>query len=191
MNDTPMPEEEGFLRRWSRLKAHPAPAPFAAPRTPDAVAQSATSPDVSPALAPALTPAAQAARPDVVPPAPTFDDVALLTPQSDFSAFVARGVDPAVRRLALKKLFADPNFAVMDGLDIYIDDYTKPSPLTGAMLASLRHAPGVLAHLFGESDASRTATEDGATDPAPASDAAPVSHDDMPPGPGHSPQGNA
>jgi hypothetical protein len=28
----------------------------------------------------------------------------------------------------------------MDGLDVYIDDYTKPSPVTEAMLASLQHA---------------------------------------------------
>jgi hypothetical protein len=28
----------------------------------------------------------------------------------------------------------------MDGLDVYIDDYTKPSPVSEAMLASLGHA---------------------------------------------------
>ncbi|HEX8477639.1 MAG TPA: DUF3306 domain-containing protein, partial [Telluria sp.] len=70
---------------------------------------------------------------------------------------------------ALKKLFADPNFAVMDGLDIYIDDYTKPSPLTGAMLATLRHAPGVLARLLGDSAAPGAvpAAEPAAPDPSP------------------------
>ena len=30
----------------------------------------------------------------------------------------------------MKKLFADPHFNVMDGLDIYIDDYSIPSPLS-------------------------------------------------------------
>jgi hypothetical protein len=72
-----------------------------------------------------------------------MDDVAQLTSESDFSAFVARGVDAAVRRTALKKLFADPHFNAMDGLDVYIDDYTKPSPVTEAMLASLEHAKRV------------------------------------------------
>ena len=72
-----------------------------------------------------------------------MDDVAQLTSDSDFSAFVARGVDAAVRRTALKKLFADPHFNAMDGLDVYIDDYTKPSPVTEAMLASLEHAKQV------------------------------------------------
>jgi len=159
MNDTP---HEGFLRRWARLKAHPEPAPAAAPR-----------PVAAPAP-PAMTPA-----PVPEQPALTFDDVARLTPQSDFSAFVAHGVDPAVRRLALKKLFADPNFAVMDGLDIYIDDYTRPSPLTGAMLATLRHAPGVLARLLGDSAAPGQEAPPG--DMPAAGDA----------GPDPSPQGNA
>ena len=29
----------------------------------------------------------------------------------------------------MKKLFADPHFNVMDGLDIYVGDYTQPDPL--------------------------------------------------------------
>jgi hypothetical protein len=73
-----------------------------------------------------------------------MDDVARLTHDSDFSAFVARGVDAAVRRTALKTLFADPHFNTMDGLDVYIGDYTTPSPMSEAMLASLAHAQQVL-----------------------------------------------
>ena len=63
-------------------------------------------------------------------PPPTLDDVAVLKPDSDFSAFVRRDVAPAVKNAAMKKLFADPHFNVMDGLDIYIDDYSIPSPLS-------------------------------------------------------------
>jgi len=66
--------------------------------------------------------------------------VAQLTSESDFSAFVARGVDQAVRRSALKKLFADPHFNVMDKLDMYMDDYNVPSPMPEGMLASLKHS---------------------------------------------------
>ncbi|HEU5295112.1 MAG TPA: DUF3306 domain-containing protein, partial [Burkholderiaceae bacterium] len=70
------------------------------------------------------------------PPAPlTMDDVAGLTRDSDFSRFVAPGVDGDVKNAALKKLFGDPRFNVMDGLDVYIDDYSKPDPLP---LASIR-----------------------------------------------------
>ena len=97
------------------------------------------------------------------PHLPTMDDVATLTPDSDFSGFVARGVDQAVRRSALKKLFADPHFNTMDGLDIYIDDYTKPSPLSETMLASLRHA----ARLFERVADAETDAEIDADAPAP------------------------
>jgi hypothetical protein len=37
----------------------------------------------------------------------------------------------------VKKLFTDPHFNLMDGLDIYIDDYTKPDPIPAAMLREL------------------------------------------------------
>lgn len=119
--------DEGFLRRWARRKTEvrTGAAPLPEPPAPPAV----------PALADAATPAV---------PLPTMDDVARLTRDSDFSAFVARGVDAAVRRTALKTLFADPHFNTMDGLDVYIGDYTTPSPMSEAMLASLAHAKQVL-----------------------------------------------
>jgi hypothetical protein len=84
-----------------------------------------------------------AGEPGPARPLPTMDDVAALEPGADISAFVSRGVDQAVRRGALKKLFADPHFNAMDRLDVYIDDYTKPSPVSEAMLASLNHAKSV------------------------------------------------
>ena len=52
---------------------------------------------------------------------------------------------PALRRAALQKLFSDPHFNVMDGLDTYIDDYSQPNPLPPAMLAGLRQAQNILA----------------------------------------------
>ncbi|HEY8608047.1 MAG TPA: DUF3306 domain-containing protein [Noviherbaspirillum sp.] len=73
-------------------------------------------------------------------PAPGMQDVRRLRFDSDFSRFVAKGVDPGVRRAALKTLFSDPHFHAMDGLDIYIDDYTRPSPVSPEMLAALAHA---------------------------------------------------
>jgi hypothetical protein len=141
MDDGTMTKEivadEGFLRRWARRKseARPAPAPLPA----DVVVAPPAASDPAP-----------------VPP-PTMDDVARLTGDSDFSAFVARGVDAAVRRTALKKLFADPHFNTMDRLDVYIDDYTKPSPVSEAMLASLAHAKQALRRAVDAID-----TDDGA-----------------------------
>ncbi|HCE07928.1 MAG TPA: DUF3306 domain-containing protein [Oxalobacteraceae bacterium] len=75
---------------------------------------------------------------------PTLDDVAALMPESDYSPFVVRGVDQTVQRSALKKLFSDPHFNVMDGLDTYIDDYHKFEPIPPEMLALLNHAQDLL-----------------------------------------------
>jgi hypothetical protein len=50
---------------------------------------------------------------------------------------MARGVAPDVKNAAVKKLFADPHFNVMDRLDIYIDDYSQPDPLPMAMLRQM------------------------------------------------------
>ena len=40
----------------------------------------------------------------------------------------------------MKKLFADPHFNVMDGLDIYIDDYSKSDPIPESMLRQMASA---------------------------------------------------
>ena len=69
-----------------------------------------------------------------MPPLPTLEDVALLSRDSDFSRFVLPGVDDTVKNAAMKKLFSDPHFNVMDGLDTYIDDYGIPDPIPEAML---------------------------------------------------------
>src|SRR5207253_4334127 len=63
-----------------------------------------------------------------------------LTFESDFKAFMHSKVEEGVKRAALKKLFADPRFNVMDGLDTYIDDYSKADPIPEEMLARLTHA---------------------------------------------------
>lgn len=124
--------EEGFLRRWARVKATGGEAVAEVPPRPAA-----------PVAVP--TPAPHSAEPAAASQNPlTLDDAAQLTSTSDFSAFVSQGVDQDVRRLALKKLFADPHFNVMDRLDMYMDDYNKPSPVSAAMLAGLQHARSAL-----------------------------------------------
>jgi hypothetical protein len=76
---------------------------------------------------------------------PVLPPIEELTPESDFSGFMHPKVDPALRRAALQKLFSDPHFNVMDGLDTYIDDYSQPNPIPPAMLAGLRQAQNILA----------------------------------------------
>lgn len=77
-------------------------------------------------------------------PAPTQEDVEKLTHESDYSAFMADGVDESVKRSAMKKLFSNPHFNIMDGLDVYIEDYSKFEPISPALLASLSHAKALL-----------------------------------------------
>ena len=119
--------EEGFLSRWSRRKAAQAP--------------SEPAPQGVPAPSP-LAPAPQAEGAAVPPtptepssPPPTLEDVKRLTPSiSDFSRFVAPDVDESVKRAALKTLFSDPHFNRMDGLDVYIEDYTQFTPVPTSVL---------------------------------------------------------
>ncbi|KWR90116.1 DUF3306 domain-containing protein [Cupriavidus sp. IDO] len=179
--------DSSFLSRWSRRKAAvregnpvpPEPAPEtetvpAAPASPVAVQQ----------------PVAER------PPAPTLADVALLQPGDNISRFVASGVDETVKRAALKTLFADPHFNVMDGLDTYIDDYSKPDPIPPDVLRQLRQSetlglfdpieeeeavPAVQLAEAAESDNHQPAT--GEPQPEPASPERSGNPAEDPPGP--------
>ena len=138
---------ESFWQRWSRLKAAPEAPAHAVPTAGAPRAEAETETETETETAPAT-------------PLPTLADAAMLDADSDYSAFVARGVDADVRRLAMKKLFADPHFKCIDGLDIYMGDYNLASPVSLAMLASLSHARSVFARI------------DELLDPAAAAEAA-------------------
>jgi hypothetical protein len=136
--------ERGFLSRWSQRKAlvregaavePEAPRPLAA-ALPEALPVPAPAAEQPPQPLPADEPATLP-PPPAPPPALTLDDVAQLARDSNYAPFVARSVDPAVKNAALKKLFTDPQFNVMDGLDTYIDDYNKPDPLPAGMLRQM------------------------------------------------------
>jgi len=70
-------------------------------------------------------------------PAPSMADVQSLTKDSDYTQFMAKEVAPEVKNAAMKKLFADPHFNVMDRMDIYIDDYGQSDPIPPAMLRQM------------------------------------------------------
>ena len=156
--------DSNFFSRWSRRKVEvregasvsaPAPAPAPPPAPQATVVADPTQP----------APPAQSASPaSTAPPAPTLADVDALTTQSDYTRFVARDVAPEVKQAALKKLFTDPHFNVMDGLDTYIDDYGKPDPLPPGMLRKMMQS-----QLLGLFDHEKKAEPPG--DPVVASDA--------------------
>lgn len=120
MNDsdkktTETPEE--FLSRWSRRKQQ--------------VREEQAAPPV------AVTPATQDKPPELPP-------VEGLNMESDFRGFLNPKVDESLRRAALKKLFHEPHFNVMDGLDTYIDDYSISDPIPDEMLKQLKHAQDII-----------------------------------------------
>jgi hypothetical protein len=121
---------EDFFTRWSKKKTD------AADVTPAAAGENSDASSRDRVL--------EVTRDDVPQPLPTQQDVEKLTRDSDYSVFMAQGVDESVRRSAMKKLFSDPHFNIMDGLDVYIEDFTKFEPITPAMLASLSHAKNLL-----------------------------------------------
>lgn len=128
---------DGFLGRWARrkndaLQGKPLdePAPVVPPRVPVAVSNAAVVQD-----APLEAEAASEPEREL-----SLDDARQLTKDSDFKPFMASNVGPDVRNAAMKKLFADPHFNVMDGLDIYIDDYSISEPIPEAMLRQMTGA---------------------------------------------------
>ena len=154
---------DNFLSRWSRRKieargaeeeAKPAgPSEACAPAVPPSGAGDA-------AMAPIATGA----------PLPPIEELRGL--ESEYRDFLRPEVDASLRRTALKKLFQDPHFNIMDGLDTYIDDYTNADPIPEAMLRGLNQAQGLL---FDREDEQGTGEEqpaavDGANRPPPVID---------------------
>jgi hypothetical protein len=147
-------EHDGFLSRWARRKEQV--------RRGEAPAETAPPPPVPvPPVAPVPPTAAAAAAPDpAAPPPPTLEDVAALTRDADFSRFVAPGVGDDVKRAAMKKLFSDPHFNIMDGLDTYIEDYNTPDPLPASWLRRMAQSKAL--GLFDDEEALPQASPDGA-----------------------------
>jgi len=107
---------EGVLTRWSRRKAEARsgkPASDEAFQAPlETIGTAAREVEQAPA-----TPACEAV--------PDLPDIEKLDLTSDFTAFLRDGVDPLLRRAALRRLWTlDPVFAWQDGLVEYGEDFT-------------------------------------------------------------------
>jgi hypothetical protein len=166
---------DSFLTRWSRRKvAARVGKPLDEPARPPGSTGGADVPQVGQRSAGSeadkgvderragADPPAQPenARPEL----PSID--ALRGLESEYREFLRSDVDDGTRRAALKKLFADPHFNRMDGLDVYIDDYSQPDPIPAAMLRTLSHAKDLL---FGAEE--KTAREAPTGEPAGDGDA--------------------
>lgn len=162
--------DSSFLSRWSRRKAAVREG-VAVPAEPLPPAEASPLP-----VPPQAATGVPEAGPEV--PLPTLADVTALRPGDNIARFVARGVDESVKRAALKTLFADPHFNVMDGLDTYIDDYGKPDPIPPGILRQLRQAESL--GLFEPTDEERAAAQAAAAAAQPDAQVA-AQPDDVPP----------
>jgi Protein of unknown function (DUF3306) len=143
---------DGFLSRWTRLKGQADKQSAPTEESKDIVASPKS--DVTEKI-------------DTIPPASLEDVEKIDRFAPDFSAFMKPDVDPVVQQAALKKMFTDPHFNTMDGLDIYIDDYSKPDPLSAGMLK--RMVQSEMLNLF-----SKTSEESAVVKQQTGSDTPPI-----------------
>ena len=123
----PVQAAEGLsLSRWSRLKRGGGGAAVA-PSSEVSVAPYSVN---AAALPSSPVDAANVAELNL----PQLSSISLV---EDFTPFMQAKVPQALRQQALKALFKEPHFNVMDGLDTYIDDYTVFEPITPEVMATL------------------------------------------------------
>ena len=155
------PPDRFSLSRWSRRKLESARTGPAAsrPATPDATPArtrdaAAGTQELPAGAAPATAAAAStnppgtlgpattaAAAPMASSPLPPIDSLGI---DADFTGFFKPNIAPSLRNAALKKLFADPHFNVMDGLDTYVDDYSVFVPIDAEEARGLVQARAIL-----------------------------------------------
>jgi hypothetical protein len=139
---TAVDDEEHFLSRWSRRKLESKQdAPAALPAA-----------ELPAAALPVAEPAAPAARATESEMAPGIS--------TEYRQFFDPKVDEKLRQAALRGLFSDPHFNVMDGLDTYIDDYSVADPLPEGMLRRLNQAKDLF--LFDEENKTAEGTDTAA-----------------------------
>ena len=167
---------DGFRGRWSRRKAglEPEGLDGAAPELKPKLDPTPASQDKK-TIEDASAPAEEETLPPTLEDAESIDRFA-----PDFSAFMKPNVDPAVQQAAMKKLFSDPHFNIMDRLDIYIDDYSIPDPIPMEMLKRMvqseslglfrKFEEGLGTKVLAESEEKKALEPEptGATEPNPA-----------------------
>lgn len=155
-----MNSDEGGLRRWARRKAEVRQGRGAAAPVLEEEADKVPALSEPEDLVIGPEGAAESQPDDLALP-----DVESLTADSDFSVFMKEGVPPALRRLALRKLWAsDPMFNIIDEMIDYGGDFTNAATVVDGMQSAWVAGRGY-------------AKQDPPTD-EPVSDAADLADDD-------------
>jgi hypothetical protein len=118
-------DPEGRFSRWSRLKTE---ALENEPPQIDETLSKFTSENLPVRAEDAELPTSnseETAEEEESDPAPELPDIETLEKDSDYTPFLAEGVPEAIKKLALRKLWAsDPVLANIDGLNDYDEDFT-------------------------------------------------------------------
>ena len=130
-----------FLERWSRLKRQAEePSALGVGGTPlsDELPAATGTPAPDESGAQAADGAGETRPSRGEPAADALPPVETLSLDADFTGFLKKEVGEPLRRAALRKLFSDPHFNRMDGLDVYIDDYNVADPIPPEVMSRLR-----------------------------------------------------
>lgn len=133
--------DEPFLSRWSRRKQAAREPPSEPAVAPDEEAAAKPLAEARGAAAPGDQ--AEAGPPQDEPP--ELPPLESLTEESDFSAFMHATVDPALRRLALRKMWGNPKYGIVDPLDPFRADFAAFTPLGDIVTSDMKfHAERLL-----------------------------------------------
>lgn len=140
-----MTEDEGFLQRWSRRK-HSVLRDEQTPESEESEAPGVDDQGHTPSEA---VPAQQASddlksstRSEAESEPPGDEDMPPLESIDEggsITAFFSPRVSEGLRRAALRRLFRQPKYNVVDMLDDYAEDYSKPAALGSIVTADMRY----------------------------------------------------
>jgi len=166
-----MADEEGFVRRWSRRKSAAREQARAPEREPVQEPEGADAAPAPAALGSAPPPEEPGRRdPEAVVDLDSLPDVETLTYESDYTAFMRKGVPAELRKQALRRLWrSHPTLANLDGLLEYGEDYTKIGTVKSVVRTAYQVGRGML-HDRAIEPADRVGRDEGQA-PAPAAGA--------------------
>ena len=130
-----------FLARWSRRKLEARDSDAEPASSPADAALAASGPESA---------EAQPAEPQRELTDADMPPLETLGADSDYAAFMSPGVSDGLRRLALRKLFNQPDFNITDGLNDYDDDYTQFASLGNVVTHEMKRM--LLRELAGNPD---------------------------------------
>ncbi len=161
-----MSEDEGFLQRWSRRKQgidrddeepNAADHEQAAPSAEDPV----DGPDEALAADSEAEPEPEPPGDEDMPPLESIDE------GGSVAAFFSPRVSEGLRQAALRRLFRQPKYNVVDILDDYAEDYSKPVAMGNILTADMRYqAEQARKRLEARLKEGLAEKEDGAEEPA-------------------------